>query len=266
MKWQDSTVLISGASSGIGAALARQVVARGSRVALLARSADSLEKLAAELGEHCIAAPADVTSKDEVAAAVDLVERRLGPVDVLVNNAGIGLYGAFLDADAEEIDQVMRTNYLGVVHLLKAALPAMVARRRGHVVTVGSIAGRIGAPFEAAYSASKFAVSGLTEALSVELSPFGIDVSLVNPGPVATPFFANRGHAYERARPKPATPEQVAHTVIRAVERGRAESFVSPLMRQAVVAKSLVPPLYRWGTARAFGKELARESARGGRT
>ena len=263
MKWQNSTVLISGASSGIGEALAREAVARGSRVALLARSADSLEKLAAELGEHCLATPADVTSASEVAAAVDLVERRLGPVDILVNNAGIGAYGAFLDADVDDIDRLMQVNYLGVVRLLKTALPGMVARRRGHVVTVGSIAGRIGAPFEAAYSATKFAVSGLTEALSVELSPFGIDVSLVNPGPVATPFFANRGHAYERERPKPATPEQVAQTVIRAVERGRAESFVSPLMRQAVVAKSLVPPLYRWGTARAFGKELAGESARG---
>jgi short-subunit dehydrogenase len=262
MKWKDSTVLISGGSSGIGAALARQAIERGARVGLLARSADDLDRLSAELGEHCLAAPADVTDAAQVATAVDLVERRLGPIDILVNNAGIGAYGAFLDTDVDEIDRLMRVNYLGAVQLLKAVLPAMVQRRRGHVVTVGSIAGRIGAPFEAAYSATKFAVSGLTEALSVELSPFGIGVSLVNPGPVDTPFFSNRGHVYERKRPKPATPEKVAGTILRAVEGDRAEAFVSPFMRQAVVARTVVPPLYRWGTARAFSGELATERLR----
>lgn len=259
MKWQDSTVLISGASSGIGAELARQVVARGSQVGLLARSVGAIEELSAELGEACVAAPADVTNPAELAAAVALVETALGPVDILVNNAGIGLYGAFLDVDVSDIDRVMRTNYVGVVHLLKAVLPGMVERRHGHLVTIGSISGRIGSPFEAAYSASKFATAALTEALSVELSPFGIDVSLINPGPVDTPFFANRGHVYGRKRPKPASAAQVAKTVLRAVEGNRPEAFVPPFLRQAVVAKTLVPPLYRWGTARAFASELAAE-------
>jgi short-subunit dehydrogenase len=257
MKWSGSTVLISGASSGIGEELARQAVAQGARVGLLARSADALEKLTTDLGDACVAAPADVTSPAEVTAALDTVERRIGPIDICVANAGIGLYGAFLDADAADVERVMRTNYLGVVHLFQAVLPGMVTRRRGHLVTVGSISGRIGSPFEAAYSASKFAVSGLTEALSVELSPFDIAVSLVNPGPVETPFFANRGHGYERKRPAPASTAEVARTILRTVERDRPESFVSGFMRQAVVAKTLVPPLYRWGTARAFAGELA---------
>jgi short-subunit dehydrogenase len=262
MHWQGSTVLISGASSGIGAELARQAVAKGSHVGLLARSGDALESLSAELGSSCIAAPADVTAPEQLSAAVATVEKALGPIDILVNNAGIGHYGAFLDLEVEEIDRIMRTNYLGVVHTLKAVLPGMVARRRGHVVTVGSIAGRIGSPFEAAYAASKFAVSGLTEALSVELSPFGIGVSLVSPGPVDTPFFAHRGHPYERKRPKAVPAADVAQTIVRCVEAGHAEAFVPAMLRQAVVAKTLIPPLLRWGTARAFTRELAAERRR----
>ena len=264
MQWQDRTVLISGASSGIGAELARQAIARGSRVGLVARSKDGLESLRVQLGDRCFAAPADVTRPDEVARAVEAVTQALGPVDIVVNNAGVGLYGAFLDADVDEIDRLMRTNYLGVVHLLKAVVPGMVQRRRGHLVTIGSIAGRIGAPFEAAYSASKFAVTGLTEALSVELAPFGIGVSIVSPGPVDTPFFVNRGHRYDRKHPKPVPPAQVARAVIRAVEGNRAEKFVPSMLRPAVVTKALVPALFGWGTQRTFAGELSAERRRAG--
>ena len=261
MKLKDRVVLITGASSGIGAELARQADARGCRVALLARSTPDLETLRAELRGPCEVVTADVTAPDQVAAALEQVQGTLGPVDVLVNNAGVGAYGAFLDTDAAEIDRLMRTNYLGTVHVLKAVLPGMVERRRGHVVNVGSIAGRIGAPFEAAYSASKFAVTGLTEALATELRPFGIGVSLVNPGPVDTPFFATRGHLYERKHPKPVSAGRVARSVLTAVERNRSEVFVASVLRQAVVTKTLVPPLLRWGTARAFTRELAEEGA-----
>jgi short-subunit dehydrogenase len=256
MKWSGSTVLISGASSGIGEELARQAMARGSRVGLLARSTEALEGLAAQLGDDCVAAPADVTSQAEVRAAVERVERALGPVDICVANAGIGLYGPFVDAAADRVEALMATNYLGTVHLFQAVLPSMIARRRGHLVAVGSIAGRIGAPFEAAYSATKFAVTGLTEALSVEVAPFGVGVSLVNPGPVATPFFENRGHRYERPRPRPVPAGEVASSILRAVERNHAESFVPAMLRQAFMVRSLVPPLFRFGTARVFADEL----------
>jgi short-subunit dehydrogenase len=254
--------LVTGASSGIGAELARQAASQGSRVGLLARRATELEKLRAELGDGCAIATADVSDRREVDTAVAQLTAELGPPDILVNNAGIGLYGAFLDADVAEIDALMRTNYLGVVHVLKAVLPGMVTRRRGHVVNVGSIAGRIGAPFEASYSASKFAVTGLSEALSVELRPFGIEVSLVNPGPVDTPFFETRGHRYERKHPKPVSAARVARAVIRAVEHDTSEVCVPPILRQAVVTKTLVPPLFGWGTARTFAKELRGERGR----
>lgn len=257
MKLKDKVVLVSGASRGIGADIARQAVARGSRVGLLARTASDLDRMSDELGARCAAATADVAAPDELRVAVEKISAELGPIDVVVCNAGIGLYGTFLDADVDDLDRVMRTNYLGTVHLLKAVLPDMVARRSGHVVIIGSISGRIGSPFEAGYSASKFAVTGLAEALMVELSPFDIRVSLVLPGPVKTSFFEARGHEYDRARPKPESPEKVAKVALDAVERNRAEAYVSGFMRQAVVSKTLVPPLFQWGTARAFAKELA---------
>jgi short-subunit dehydrogenase len=127
----------------------------------------------------------------------------------------------------------------------------MVERRRGHVAVVASIAGRMGAPLEALYSATKFAQVGLAEALEVELAPHGIGVSVVHPGPVATDFFAARGHPYDRRFPRPVSPERVAAEVVDAVERGRAERFVPRWLRQALVSRVLVPPLYRWGARRA---------------
>jgi short-subunit dehydrogenase len=257
MNLQNKVLLISGASRGIGAEIARQAVARGGRVGLLARNVADLEHLHDELGERSAVAPADVCSPDQLAAAVDKVSADLGPIDVVVCNAGIGLYGSFLDADVADLERVMQANYMGTVHLLKAALPGMVARRSGHVVIIGSISGRIGSPFEAGYSASKFAQTGLAEALMVELSPYGIGVSLVLPGPVSTSFFEARGVPYERSRPKQESPAKVAAVALSAVEHNRPERYVSGFMRQAFISKTLLPPLFAWGTARAFSKELA---------
>lgn len=262
MKLRDKTVLVTGASRGIGAEIARQAAARGSRVGLLARTAADLDRLRGELGDRCAVAVADVVDRAQVEAAVESVTDALGPVDVVVANAGIGLHGTFLDADVEELDRLMRINYMGTVHVLKATLPSMVERRHGHVLAIGSIAGRIGAPFEAGYSASKFAMTGLVEAISVELLPYDVGVSLVLPGPVATTFFEARGHAYDRPHPKPASAAKVAKVALDAVERNRAEAYVSGFMHQAVITKTLCPPIFRWGSARAFASELAAMRAR----
>jgi short-subunit dehydrogenase len=144
------------------------------------------------------------------------------------------------------------------MYAIKAVLPGMIARRTGHIVTIGSIAGRIGSPFEAAYSATKFAGVGLTEAMAVEVEPHGIGVSLVNPGVVATNFGDARGHPYDRARPKPVSAEAVANGVVDAIEHDKREVYVPSLFRPAVVMRHLVPPLFRWGTKRSFRDELGR--------
>jgi short-subunit dehydrogenase len=251
MRWDGAVALVTGASRGIGREVARLAAERGARVGLVARSAPELDEVLALIGGRGVAVPADVADAAEVAGAVGRVEEALGPVDVVVANAGIGAYGPFASTDADEIERLTRVNWLGTAHVVRAVLPGMVERRRGHVAVVASVAGRMGAPFEALYSATKFAQVGLAEALAVEVAPYGIGVSVVNPGPVATDFFAARGHAYDRRFPRQVSPERVATEVVDAVEHGRAERFVPRWLRQALVSRVLVPPLYRWGAQRA---------------
>ena len=262
MKLQDKVVLVTGASRGIGAEIARQAAARGSKVGLVARTQTDLDRVRADMGSACATAAADVADRAQVDAAVKKITEELGPIDVVVVNAGVGLHGPFIDADVADLDRVMRINYLGSVHVLKAVLPAMIERRQGHVVVIGSISGRMGSPFEAGYSASKFALTGLTEALSIELLPFNINVTLVNPGPTTTNFFEASGHPYDRERPKPQSPTHVAAVTIRAIERNRRDIFASAFMRQALITKTLIPPAFRMGSVRAFAKELAEMRAR----
>jgi short-subunit dehydrogenase len=247
-------VVITGATRGIGQAVARAVAAKGARVGLIARTGSDLAALAGELGGAY--AVADVGDRAAVEAALASLEEQLGPPTVFVANAGIGAYGAFADIDPDEIDRLVRVNVLGVLHPVRAVVPGMIARRRGHIVTIGSIAGRIGAPFEALYSATKFAVVGFTEALAVEMSAHGIGVSMVNPGPVDTDFFDARGHQYERPRPKPVTAEAVAADVVAVIERKKLERVIPRSLGYAVAFRHLFPGVYRFGTRQVFRKEL----------
>jgi len=261
MRWPDKVTVITGASRGIGRAVAVAAAAKGARVGLIARHRQDLEDVSAGLGGRSAVATADVSDPAELTAALATLEAELGPVDVLVANAGIGAYGAFADIDVEDMERLVRVNVLGTMHAIRAVVPGMISRRSGHIVTIGSIAGRIGAPFEAAYSATKFAQVGLTESLFVELSPYGIGVSMVNPGPVLTEFFDARGHAYDRARPKQVPATEVAAAVIRAVETGRLEQYVPGTFRPAVMIRHLVPSLFRWGARRSFRDELVADEA-----
>jgi short-subunit dehydrogenase len=249
-------VVITGASRGIGKAVALAAARRGSRLGLIARSKDELDAALAEAGGDGVVAAADITDRAAVEEVIASLVRSLGPVDILVNNAGAGAYSSFLRTDVDVFEQLMRLNYLGTVYATKAVLPSMVERGHGHIVNISSVAGRIGTPFESAYSASKFAVTSLTEALDVELRPLGIGVSMVNPGPVQTDFFDARGVPYSRNSPKPVPAERVAKAVLAAVDRNRLEQMVPGILRGAVVTRHLVPALFRMGTARAFKNEL----------
>lgn len=267
MNWERTTAVVTGATRGIGREVVQALVARGAKLGCIARSAGDLGQLEAELGTtgRLAVAQADVGERTQVDGAVAELTAALGPVDVLVNNAGVGLFGPVATLDPSDAERLMRANYLGVVHATCAVLPGMLERRRGHIVNIGSVAGRLGAPFEAAYSASKFAVVGFTEALAVEASPFGVRISMVNPGPVDTGFFEARGHHYERKRPKPVGPRQVADAVLRALERGRFEQLVPPSLGAAVAFRHLVPSLYLAGTRQAFRSELAALDERSGK-
>jgi short-subunit dehydrogenase len=262
MQLQNSVLVVTGASRGIGRSVAVAAAARGAKVGLVARSQDELDQTLAAIGGRGATAAADVGDHAQVSAAIAAIEAELGPVDALVANAGIGAYGAFADENPEHMEQLLRVNVLGTMHAVHAVLPGMISRRRGQLVALGSIAGKIGAPFEAIYSASKFAQVGLMESLAVELTPYGIGVATVNPGPVATDFFDARGHAYDRTTPRQVSPERVAAAVIRALESGRSEQVVPRWLGQAVVFRHLVPPLYRWGARRNFRTELAEDQAK----
>ena len=259
MRWGGATAVITGASRGIGAAVARAAAAEGATVGLIARDQADLDAVLASCGGKGAVAVADVADPDALAVALGQLEARIGPTDILVANAGIGQYGAFADITADEIERIVRVNVLGTAHAIRLVVPGMIERRRGHIVTLGSIAGRLGSPFESVYSATKFAGVGLTEALVVELEPYGIGVSMVNPGPVATQFGEARGHPYDRKRPKAVPAEQVATAVMKAVEGDRHEQYVPPSFRGAVIARHTIPALFRFGSKRSFTKELAED-------
>jgi short-subunit dehydrogenase len=264
--WAGATTVITGASRGIGRAVAVAAAGKGARIGLIARNEADLRGVLADAGGAGAIAVADVADPGELAGAIAALEAELGPTDVLVANAGIGAYGAFADLTAEELEHIVRVNVLGTAHAIRAVVPGMIERRRGHIVTIGSIAGRIGSPFEAIYSATKFAGVGLTEALVVELEPYGIGVSLVNPGPVATSFGEARGHPYDRGRPKPVPAEQVAVAVIKAVTDHKHEQYVPTWFRPAVVTRHLIPPMFRMGSKRSFTRELRDDMAKRERT
>jgi short-subunit dehydrogenase len=257
VQWRDANVIVTGASRGIGRAVAIATARRGAKVGLIARSAEQLDDVLGTAGGRGATAVADVGDRAEVERAIAKIEADLGPTDVLVANAGIGAYGAFTEIDIDEVERLTRVNYLGTVYAMRAVLPGMVERRRGHVVIVGSIAGRIGAPFEAAYSATKFAQVGLAEAISTEVADRGVGVSLVQPGIVDTDFFDTRGHAFDGNIPRPISAEKVAGAVMRAVERNKFEQVVPRWLGQAVTLRHVVPPLLRWGTRRRF-RDLTR--------
>ena len=244
--WQGRVVVITGASRGIGAALARRVVGLGARVGLVARGEEDLARIMTTLPSGtAVAETADVTDAAALGSALNRIAEALGPIDVLVNNAGVGHYAPVLDTSAEDLDRLWRVNVVGAHYAVRAVVPAMVERGRGVVVNVASIAGRIGAPMEGAYSATKFAIVGMSESLQAELDGTGVRVCLVDPGPVDTGFFDARGVPYSRTRPKAIPAEQVADAIVDAVDGGRDEVFVPRWLRAAVVAKTAFPSLYR---------------------
>src|SRR5262249_41043796 len=215
-----------GASSGIGAQLARDLGARGMRLALLARREDRLRALADSLGtDRALAIPCDVGVRAQVEAAVTQVSGRWGRVDLLVNNAGSARHGLFKDEPPELFDDLMRTNYLGVVWAIRAVLPLMRGRGEGWIVNVSSVAGKLGQPDESAYSATKFAVTGLSEALGYELAPLGIHVLTVYPALVRTEMFTPEVVARMPARLQRMFVEapDFVRAVLRALERGQYE-------------------------------------------
>ncbi len=188
-----SVAIITGASSGIGASLARELGRRKWKVGVIARRADLLDAIVAEVraaGGEAAAAVADVTDRAALDAAVLALEAALGPCDLMVANAGSGKPAAMHKIPVESILWTMRLNFDGALHSAAAVLPGMLERKRGHVAVVSSVAAHRGLPGNAGYSASKAAVSTLWESMRVDLRPHGVTCTTIHPGFVATPLTA----------------------------------------------------------------------------
>ena len=192
---------ITGAASGFGRELAAHALSIGDRVFATARDPARLADLHALHGARMRSFPLDVTKPEQVAAAVAAAEAEPGGIDVLVNNAGYGLIAAVEEATEGEIDALFDTHFFGTLWTIRAALPAMRARRRGHIVNFSSIAGFTGSAGTALYAAAKHAVEGLSEGLAKELAPLGIGVTIVEPGPFQTSFFTTSRRMGERRIP-----------------------------------------------------------------
>lgn len=200
-------VFITGASRGIGAACARRFAAAGARVGLMARSADEIQALAAELGGA--AAPCDVSDPHAVSAAVAALTDALGPADVLVNNAGVVAKHPVAEQPTEAWRQVMGINLDGPFYVTRAVLPAMLAAGAGRVINVASISATLGTPGLSAYCASKWGLVGFTKALSEEVKGSGVVVTALNPGSVDTEMLRSSGMGFAPQM----TPEDVAETI-----------------------------------------------------
>jgi NADP-dependent 3-hydroxy acid dehydrogenase YdfG len=233
-------VLVTGASRGIGAAIARAFAARGATLGLVARGRDALEELARELpGEGHAILTADVSDADEVAAAL----AEFGDVDVLVANAGLTHYRPFAEQPLDEVRQMNDVNWLGTLHTVRAALPRMIERRSGHIVVVSSGGGVRGFPHAAVYNGTKAAQRGFAEALRHELAGTGVSVTTVYPGEVETSLHDHEwDHMpdwYRRDRRAPAGP--LGEHVVEAVEKDQRELFYPPLVRLLRVANGISP-------------------------
>jgi short-subunit dehydrogenase len=242
---------ITGGARGIGRAMAERFLREGMRIAIGDLDIETARKTAEELGRGTVAVELDVTRRESVQNFADEVERRLGPIDVFVNNAGIMPVGRFVDEDDASAHRQLDINVHGVIYGCKVALDKMLPRNRGHIVNVASQAGKFGIPGIATYVATKHAVVGLSEALRGELHHMdaAIDVSVVMPSIVGTELGSGLG---ESRAAKTLTPEQVADAALEALQTGRFDVWVPKSVQTIATITGVFPRRGREAIARAL--------------
>jgi short-subunit dehydrogenase len=253
MDYQDRVAIVTGASSGIGKQVAIDMVKRGVRTVAIARRREKLEETLREMRSSATADAeilvADVAVAETARHAAEVAQTKWGRIDFLVNNAAISKRKHILTVTPEEAEETIRINLLGPIYMTLAVLPAMVARKEGYIVNVSSIAGKLGNPREAIYSASKFGLAGLSETLYFDLHRRGVHTVLVNPGPIATEIWEKiESPAAYRGRFYP--PSDVSNAIFDAIERRRHEVTVPRHMGVVPIVKAIFPGMIRWGTDR----------------
>ena len=189
-----TTWLITGCSTGLGRALAEQVLEAGHNAVITARDTATLSELAEQYPDTALALPLDVTNAEQIASAVEGATKQFGGIDVLVNNAGYGYRSAVEEGEDDAVQQLFATNYFGAVHMIQEVLPQMRERGSGMIINISSIAGQLSSPGSGFYSATKAALESTAEALQQEVGPLGIRVSIVQPGPFRTDFAGRSLH------------------------------------------------------------------------
>ena len=226
------TAFVTGASRGIGFAIARRLGQMGAKLGICARDAKTLDDAASRLrseGAEVFAAAADVASAKDVAAVVAQTEKSLGSIEILINNAGTGYFGPVQEADEISWDTVLDTNLKSVFLLSKAVAPGMIERHTGHIINIGSLAGKNAFKGGAIYCASKWGLMGLTECMAEDLREHGIRISTICPGSVATEFSGRSAKDPSKAL----SAEDVAHAVAMVVTQG-PQSFLSEIQLRPV--------------------------------
>jgi len=256
MDFTGQIVFITGASNGIGKQLAIDFAKRGAVVIGCGRSIEKLKQVLKEVRQSSPASlmiGCDVGDPEQVHGMIEKILADYGRVDVLINNAGIGMRKPFHQTDLATIEAIMRVNYLGAVYCTHQLLPSMIARGSGHIVNISSGAGKIGTLNMAAYCASKFAMSGWSESLHYELEPLGVNVSVVCPGPVHTGF-SRDFHQTEPQSP-PAlfvSTSAVSQAVFKVIENHRFELVMPRWLALLCWTKRLSPGLFRYLAQRRF--------------
>jgi short-subunit dehydrogenase len=262
MEVKGKVVIVTGASSGIGEATARQFGREGAKVVLAARRVDRLATLAQEInamgtGSETLVLPADLSKLEDIQSLITQTLNRFGRIDVLVNNAGFGRLDWLENLDPKkDIEAQFDVNVLGVVQTTRQALPVMIKQRSGHIINMGSMASLVATPTYTIYAASKHAVHGFSEALRREVKPWGIDVSMIYPGGVKTEFGE---HAGIKRKTKATTPkflllsaEDVGRAVVQLVRHPRAMWIIPWLWSVTALLNKLFPSFVDYTTINRF--------------
>jgi NAD(P)-dependent dehydrogenase (short-subunit alcohol dehydrogenase family) len=246
LDYRQAVAVVTGASSGIGRAVALNLAERGTAVVGMARRFELLTEVIEGCQSHAPLSTAlvvDVSDREAVEEAIAEVLERFGRLDILVNNAGMSMRVHASRLSVDQVERAMAVNFYGAVYATMAALPAMLERQRGDVVNVSSVAGKLPSPREAAYTASKHALTGWTHAMAADLVTSGVRFHVVHPGPIETDIWDKLGEpAAYRGRFYP--PERVAAAVRACVDNGRLEAWVPGSMRVAALLASLVPGVF----------------------
>lgn len=243
---KNKVIFITGASTGVGLELAKRLAQQEAKIILTARNEEKLQKakLTTGISDSYLL---DVTSESQINETVEKVIKKYGRIDFLINNAGFGIFKEVVEMNIEEVIEMMDVNYFGIVRCTKAVLPHMIDRNEGHIINIASVAGKIATAKAAAYSASKSAVIGFSNGLRAELANSSINISVINPGPIDTPFF-NRadpsGKYVENVKWFMLKPEEVVDQVIKVMKNKKAELTLPYLANIGVMLNQLFPVLF----------------------